>query len=352
MFPQTRPKRRPSSFPLRWGRPSRASGSALILVLWTVGSLGLFAAALGARSVQGLNQVRRMERRLQARYIALVGVQHALRILEEDQTPSFDGLGEPWRGSEAIFRQQPFGTGSFTLSYSGQDPSTGQPQPVYGFLDEESKIPLNTAPSELLDGLLRQAEGLKESDRQEIVDSILDWRDEDRDKSPYGAESFYYLGLDPAYECKDGPFESVEELLLVRGVTPELFDWMAPHVAVHGAGRVNLNTAGQVVLKALGLSDAGVTGLVFYRAGEDNLEGTEDDRTFGSVSAALAELGSLLAAEEVNRLAQLAQENALTAGSEAFALSIQAESEGDLPSRMEIYCVMDRKGRIRAWSER
>ncbi|HUY32908.1 MAG TPA: hypothetical protein VMV69_09015 [Pirellulales bacterium] len=56
----------------------------------------------------------------------------------------------------------------------------------------------------------------------EIADAILDWLDADDDQRPYGAERSYYVGQSPAYAPKNGPFASVEELLLVRGVTPQL----------------------------------------------------------------------------------------------------------------------------------
>src|SRR5262245_54033275 len=57
-----------------------------------------------------------------------------------------------------------------------------------------------------------------------VVDSILDWRDPDEDLTrAHGAENEYYLGLRSPYQAKNGRFDSPEELLLVRGVTPEIF---------------------------------------------------------------------------------------------------------------------------------
>ena len=60
-------------------------------------------------------------------------------------------------------------------------------------------------------------------ERDTVIDSIIDWRDSNHDHLLNGAEEDYYRGLDPPYSCKDGPFDVVEELLLVRGVTPRLF---------------------------------------------------------------------------------------------------------------------------------
>ena len=53
-------------------------------------------------------------------------------------------------------------------------------------------------------------------------DAILDWLDADDDPRPNGAESSYYSGLNPPYMPKNGPLDTIEELLLVRGVTPQL----------------------------------------------------------------------------------------------------------------------------------
>ncbi|MCH7988250.1 MAG: general secretion pathway protein GspK [Planctomycetes bacterium] len=57
---------------------------------------------------------------------------------------------------------------------------------------------------------------------EEIADAILDFIDEDDEAREYGSESDYYAGLDPPYEAKNAPLESLDELLLVNGVTPEL----------------------------------------------------------------------------------------------------------------------------------
>jgi len=56
----------------------------------------------------------------------------------------------------------------------------------------------------------------------EVADSIMDWLDADNESRSNGAESDYYSGLEPPYETRNGPIESLEELLLVKGVTREL----------------------------------------------------------------------------------------------------------------------------------
>ncbi len=57
---------------------------------------------------------------------------------------------------------------------------------------------------------------------EDIADAILDWIDDDDTARPLGAEASYYQSLNPAYEPRNGPISSLDELLQVRGVTPEL----------------------------------------------------------------------------------------------------------------------------------
>ncbi len=57
---------------------------------------------------------------------------------------------------------------------------------------------------------------------QDVADAILDWIDEDDEPREFGAELEYYATLPAPYCPPNGPLQSVEELLLVRGVTPLL----------------------------------------------------------------------------------------------------------------------------------
>ncbi len=88
--------------------------------------------------------------------------------------------------------------------------------------NERGKININGANEALLKMMLKgfDLEGQQESI---IVDSIMDWRDKNDLHRLNGAEDDYYKSLPEPYECKNGDFDSVEELLMVRGVTPEIF---------------------------------------------------------------------------------------------------------------------------------
>ncbi len=115
---------------------------------------------------------------------------------------------------------------------------------------------------------------MEETDTTTIIDSVKDWLDKDEDiiTGLNGAESDYYQELDPPYECKNGPFDHISEVRLVRGITPQLFNGIAGavglgnYITVYGAtvvnnqkfsypGKVNVNTAELPVLKVLLPSD-------------------------------------------------------------------------------------------------
>jgi len=98
--------------------------------------------------------------------------------------------------------------------------------------------------------LLLQALGLPPT----ILAAVLDWVDEDGEtRFPDGAEDDYYSRLAPAYRTANGRFADVSELLLVRGVTDEVYAKLAPFVTVLDvATPVNVNTASPEVLMSLG----------------------------------------------------------------------------------------------------
>jgi general secretion pathway protein K len=88
--------------------------------------------------------------------------------------------------------------------------------------DESGKLPINSVNEEQLRNLI-EACGIKKPDSDIIADSILDWRDADAAHRINGAENDYYQSLNPPYNAKNGRIDAIEELLLIRGITPEYF---------------------------------------------------------------------------------------------------------------------------------
>lgn len=94
----------------------------------------------------------------------------------------------------------------------------------YGLENESARLNLNEilmADLIELDGARNLLMGLPGM-TEDVADAILDWIDEDDDQREFGAEADYYSGMSPPYAPKNAPLDTVEELLLVRGVTPWL----------------------------------------------------------------------------------------------------------------------------------
>jgi general secretion pathway protein K len=95
-----------------------------------------------------------------------------------------------------------------------------------------------------------------------LVPSIIDWIDGDDEVTclPFikhenlGAESDFYGNLIPPYPCRNNPLEMTEELLLVKGITPQVFGCLRDDVTVRGDGKVNINYASKRVIQSLSQS--------------------------------------------------------------------------------------------------
>lgn len=92
-----------------------------------------------------------------------------------------------------------------------------------------------------------------------LVPAIIDWIDSDDQVThlPFikyensGAESAYYGNLETPYKCKNASLEATEELLLVKGITQDVFESMRDHITVYGNGEININRASKPVIESL-----------------------------------------------------------------------------------------------------
>ncbi len=86
-----------------------------------------------------------------------------------------------------------------------------------------------------------------------LADTLADWIDSDDEPRMYGAEGVdFYQALPRPYQPKNNDLESLEELLMIKGYTQEVFNAISPYVTVYNTeGLVNINTAPESVLMAL-----------------------------------------------------------------------------------------------------
>jgi competence ComEA-like helix-hairpin-helix protein len=153
--------------------------------------------------------------RIQAHYLAVAGIEKAKALLYQDarqRTRSGRNHSGELFDSPDSFRDVRLGRGQFSVFHRARPDEGGSL--LYGVSDEESRLNVNTASSNELSALYQMT--------PDVVAAIMDWRDEDNAVSPGGAEAEYYLSLQPPYLPRNGPLPTIRELLMVRGVTPEL----------------------------------------------------------------------------------------------------------------------------------
>jgi type II secretory pathway component PulK len=183
----------------------RAGGTILIVTIWVVlvlaGLALVFARSMRVAAIVSANQVASIE----ADCIASGACQYIRSALAANATDA-TALDEdvPWE-------QLQVGQGYFWVLRSNLEDDS---EFDYGLTDEAGKINLNSASLEML----LKLPGMT----SELAASIIDWRDEDGDVTTGGAEDEYYLLLSEPYNCKNAPFETVDEILLVKGASEEL----------------------------------------------------------------------------------------------------------------------------------
>jgi general secretion pathway protein K len=281
-----------------------ARGIVLILVLWVMMVLTVLAGEL-ARSmrIEGLT-TDVYQQDVATYYLATAGLHRALytilRAQQQGQSaltaggafrqPQFGAFGggqstgapgqqeeeevDVWVRGDGRWKKEEFGEGGYWVRV----------------VDEGGKINLNTAEEPDLRQKFANLKFDIESSQQ-LVDTILDWRDSDSLVRLHGAENDYYLSLPIPYPAKDGFFHTPEELLLVRGVTPALFygregPALRDLFTVYSSGGngVNLVTASPVVLQAaLGMDPQAIAELIQRRteASGANLAGLFSARAEG-----------------------------------------------------------------------
>jgi type II secretory pathway component PulK len=204
-------------------------GSMLLLTLIVVALLTLGAMAFFERMFAEHRASRAHGRQLQARHLAESGIEYIKAVVAQDPKTLLESGGlyaNPSLFQGILVMDDPFAAfrGRFT-ALSPDLTTDGYYGGVrYGLENESSRLNLNTvllADNSGEDGarkVLMTLPGITES----IADAILDWLDEDHDSRLLGAERDYYSSINPPYEPRNGPLGSIEELLLVREVTPAL----------------------------------------------------------------------------------------------------------------------------------
>jgi general secretion pathway protein K len=187
-------------------------GIALIAVLWMLTLLSVIAVALSLETSSNTHIARNMAENAAARVAADAGIRRAILDLisvPDIKTMTADGTVYNWRFANS------------TIHVSVQN--------------ELSKVNLNEAPEAALVALFASA-GADPGKAQSLADAVADFRDPDNLVRPHGAEEAEYRAAGLAWRPKNAPFDAVEELQQVLGMTAEIFKRVATRLTIYSVG--------------------------------------------------------------------------------------------------------------------
>jgi type II secretory pathway component PulK len=211
---------------------ARRRASVLITVIIIVAVLALAAYRYSDLMVTEERAADNAVRTAQTRAFADSGIQFAAAALSTPDNITNFLQSNPWDNAGAFKdvlvqeNDSPFLQGRFSLvapMYDQIGTATGGASSFrFGVLDESSKINLYTLIKADPSGQTAfNALMLLPNMTEDIADCIIDWIDSDNNPRTSGAENETYSGLNPPYQAKDGPIDSLEELLLVQNMTPQ-----------------------------------------------------------------------------------------------------------------------------------
>lgn len=220
----------------------------IVISLWILLILTMLAMSISHRVALSLRLTRYQKESLKAIALAKAGLNRAIIELEKDlmQEPhaNYDALDESWAKNEEAFKtivltaqENEFATVKYTLLEDNEE------ETIFGVQNEERKININTAKQELLVALLKEF-NLQEPEL--LAANIRAWRG-DADGITEVNTNYEDLG----YACKADKFTNINELILVKGITSEIYDSLRGLISVYGEGKVNINTASPLVLTLL-----------------------------------------------------------------------------------------------------
>jgi Type II secretion system (T2SS), protein K len=211
----------------------RQRGIALLMVLWALVLLALLATVFGGNARTEVFLARNLVENAQAEALADAGLYRAIAgLTKEPREGGFRGDGRvyTWHASGGEVR--------------------------FSIRDEGGKIDINQASETLLRELF-VALGVEPKRSADLADAIVDFRDEDSGKRPRGAEERDYIAAGLPYGPKNKPFELVDELIYVLGITPDLYRKVASLVSVRGQESPHAYTAAPEVRAAMVAAQAG-----------------------------------------------------------------------------------------------
>jgi hypothetical protein len=207
---------------------STRTGMMLVVVLVVIALLSLAAGTFCQLMLSEREAAQMAARQARARALAASGIDMTRSFLGWEKQAQLDDGGwydNPQRFRGVLVSDDPSAKQRGRFSMVAPLIEDGYFNGIrYGLENDSARLNLNVvaqiagSDEESARQIMMGLPGMTE----EVADAILDWVDPDDETREFGAESDYYQVLDPPYSCRNGLLASIEELLLVRGVTPTL----------------------------------------------------------------------------------------------------------------------------------
>ena len=206
----------------------------VVISLLTIGVVG-FNYWVRTKNIFANNQIFD----LKTLYLAKAGINYSIFILQNDEEKKCDNLNEDWAKIE------PFNLGEGVVTVK--------------IIDESGKIDINKLKKgatidftyrKILENLFTILEL-----ELNLLPPIYDWVDLDDTPRLNGAEEDYYANLNSPYSCKNGPLDTIGELIMIKGVNKEILynqeKGLVNFLTVASDNKININTAPLEVLDAV-----------------------------------------------------------------------------------------------------
>lgn len=296
----------------------RRAASALVIVLWIIGLLAIIVSSFAFDMQLESIITSYCRKRLKADYLAQSGlemvkvvVQKKDRITGDKETDAEDAEDDWYPLARAL---------KYGGSVSGFRQPLGEGDIIIDIIPEPARRNINKLDEQDWEGVLEVAR-IPEELWDTLIDCFFDWTDAESPTvvRPFGAESDdYYLRLPKPYQAHNGPIETIDELLLIKGFTnevvyggrpagsdPEDEPWLgiADLLTTYGDGLVNVNAASKRVLQTLPEVDDLLADLILEeRTGTQNVGGKDEDQHFKSPEDFFARIPEANRATLANRI--------------------------------------------------
>lgn len=297
-------------------RAGDRSGIALVMVMIVVVVFMILAGGLAYTMKVETKLARNSSWDMELEWLGRSGIELAKYVLAQPNQSgqAYDGLNQIWAGSNCE-------TNTALEGISLTDNHLGHGTFSVKITDADRKFNINlaaVAPEVLNQGLILM--GVDAAEAPNIVNAIGDWidRDDQTRVGSTGTESDYYMSRQPPYLAKNGPIDDLTELMMIKGITPNMYHGSGnalaanavEHVVAQAANRfnrrdeneptypigfvdlftaisgrfININTASANVLQLIPDVDGRIAQeIIRTRGGLDEQDGTCDDMPFRSI---------------------------------------------------------------------